>query len=109
MSSLVTGWTLFETSLGAIARLSSFERDTKPERRNGEDEKPPADWPHRGIIEFSDVTASYRFVEASPDDRSCAKENSNQVNALRNVSFQILPGQKIGICGRTGRYVFEGP
>ncbi|KAH7319081.1 putative ATP-binding cassette transporter [Rhexocercosporidium sp. MPI-PUGE-AT-0058] len=86
LSSLVTGWTLFETSLGAIARLSSFERDTKSERREGEDEKSPADWPHRGNIEFSDVTASY----------------SNLVNALRNVSFQILPGQKIGICGRTG-------
>ncbi|KAK0643329.1 putative ATP-binding cassette transporter [Cercophora newfieldiana] len=86
LSSLVSGWTLFETSLGAIARLKSFEAGVKPEDKVEENHQPPSDWPGYGGIEFRDVTASH----------------GPTATALRDVNFRITPGQKIGVCGRTG-------
>jgi ATP-binding cassette, subfamily C (CFTR/MRP), member 1 len=59
LSSLVSGWTLFETSLGAIARLKSFEAAIKPEDKAEESQQPPSSWPDCGGIEFRNVTASY--------------------------------------------------
>ena len=60
MSSLITGWTQLETSLGSIARIRDFERDVKPEAKEQEVYEPPADWPQKGDIEFRDVTASHK-------------------------------------------------
>jgi len=52
---------MLETSLGAIARVKNFERDVKPEAKEGENQEPPSpDWPTHGAIEFQDVTASHR-------------------------------------------------
>ncbi|KAK7455438.1 hypothetical protein Landi51_02642 [Colletotrichum acutatum] len=80
-------WTMLETSLGAIARLKYFVRYTPREDRDGEtDEMPPA-WPGSGKIEIENVTAAYSD-ETDP--------------VIRNVSLTILPGQKVGICGRSG-------
>ena len=87
VSSFITGWTLLETSLGAIARLRGFEANTAVEAKEGEDAQPPPNWPEKGAIDFQDITASH---------------NSSAI-ALRNVTMTISPGQKVGICGRTGR------
>ena len=62
LSQFVTGWTLLETSLGAIARLRDFERDTKVEAKEGEDFEPPENWPSRGLIQIENLTAAYKFV-----------------------------------------------
>lgn len=62
LSQTVTGWTMLETSLGAIARLRDFERDTKVEAEGGEDFDPPEKWPSSGLVEIENVTASYKFV-----------------------------------------------
>ncbi|KAH8885459.1 putative ATP-binding cassette transporter [Thozetella sp. PMI_491] len=86
LQSLVTSWTDLETSLGAIARIRDFERDVKPEDKECETAEPPAEWPQQGAIEFRDVTASH---------------NANAI-VLHDVSVAIKPGQKVGICGRTG-------
>lgn len=49
---------------------------------------PPAIWPSRtGSISVSHLTASYS-PELAP--------------VLKDVSFEVLPKEKIGICGRTG-------
>ncbi len=60
MSSLISGWTQLEISLGSIARLRSFEIDIKPEAKGEENHQPPRDWPDRGGIEFLNVTASHK-------------------------------------------------
>jgi ATP-binding cassette subfamily C (CFTR/MRP) protein 1 len=86
LSTLIVQWTSLETSLGAIARIRTFAATRASEHKNGEDFNPPIEWPQRGALEFKNVSASY-------DDSSLA---------LDNVSFSVLPGQKIGICGRTG-------
>jgi ABC-type multidrug transport system fused ATPase/permease subunit len=62
LSSVIQGWTLFETSLGSIARISSFERDVKPEHRPQETMAPPANWPERGEVEFKDMNATHKYV-----------------------------------------------
>jgi ABC-type multidrug transport system fused ATPase/permease subunit len=84
---LVESWTQLETSLGAIARLRNFELTTPPEDKPEEREMPPAAWPDKGRIDFKDLTASY----------------GPSAPALQNISMTIMPGQKVGICGRTGR------
>ncbi|KAK2945813.1 putative ATP-binding cassette sub-family C member 5 [Blattamonas nauphoetae] len=48
---------------------------------------PHSAWPQEGSIRFEDVTVQYR--PGLPD-------------VLKNISFDVQPGQKIGICGRTG-------
>ncbi|KAM5475676.1 hypothetical protein MauCBS54593_001368 [Microsporum audouinii] len=83
---LIDSWTQLETSLGAIARLKNLEQSVTPEHQDGEDLVPPEAWPEHGAIELRDVSASYGA--------------SNSV--LDEISLSILPGQKIGVCGRTG-------
>ncbi|KAJ6446792.1 ABC multidrug transporter [Purpureocillium lavendulum] len=78
-------WTRLETSLGAIARLKWFVRNVKPEDREGECEDVEPDWPASGEIELTDVVAS--------DDTE---------NVLKGVSMRVKPGQRVGVCGRSG-------
>ncbi|KAF8638952.1 hypothetical protein AX16_010426 [Volvariella volvacea WC 439] len=52
-----------------------------------EEQRPPSLWPSQGKVEFQDYSAKYR-------------QELDLV--LRNVSFVINPGEKVGICGRTG-------
>ena len=56
---LLLFWVQLETSLGAIARLKSFDEGTVPEAKEAENVVPPENWPSRGAIEFKDVSASY--------------------------------------------------
>lgn len=83
-------WTQVETSLGAIARLKIFMRDTPNEDEEPEKTLPLSDWPAQGAIEFEDISACYSDVGDV---------------VLRNISLSISPGQKVCICGRSGRLV----
>ncbi|KXG48870.1 ABC transporter, transmembrane domain, type 1 [Penicillium griseofulvum] len=83
LSSLISGWTQLEISLGSILRVKDFELQVP--REVSTEVEIPIDWPSQGAIQFSDMTAQY---------------NSGAV--LRNISLKLLPGQKIGIYGRTG-------
>ncbi|WVQ85431.1 hypothetical protein IAT38_007596 [Cryptococcus sp. DSM 104549] len=51
------------------------------------DKKPAASWPEHGAIEFDDFTMRYR-----PELEPC----------LRNITFKIKGGDRVGVCGRTG-------
>lgn len=51
------------------------------------DSRPPSNWPADGGVEFKDYTTRYR-PELEP--------------VLHNVSFKVLPGERVGIVGRTG-------
>ena len=44
-------------------------------------------WPNEGKINFKDISIKYR---------------PNTEIVLKNINFEILPGEKVGICGRTG-------
>ena len=74
------------------AQMTSAERilaytEIKPEKGNEIKEQPPKDWPESGKIEFKNV--SLRYYENGP-------------KALKDISFQINPCEKIGVAGRTG-------
>ncbi|QVM10646.1 hypothetical protein D8B26_005299 [Coccidioides posadasii str. Silveira] len=86
LQKLITSWTSLETSLGAIARVRSLIASTSTENQPRENREPPAAWPGKGGIHFDSVSASYDGVTM----------------ALSNITMQIKPGEKIGICGRTG-------
>lgn len=94
LSLVIRNWATLETSIGAIARIRDFVTHTASEDKPGENERPEnADrglsWPSKGAIEFQNVNASY-------------KEGEDQPRVLRNLSLSIQPGQKIGVCGRSG-------
>lgn len=96
-SSTATGyvqtWTAFETSLGAILRIMQFVRGTPQEQDTISGPPLPNNWPANGRIDFNAVSSTYATTDGS------------SLKALDDVTFTIQPAQKIGIMGRTGRYV----
>ncbi|GAQ06388.1 hypothetical protein ALT_3709 [Aspergillus lentulus] len=66
-----------ETSIGAVARVQAFVRDTEHEYPASAPTIPPPDWPSAAAVEFCDVRAS-------------------------TGRLQSLQAQKFAICGRSG-------
>jgi ATP-binding cassette, subfamily C (CFTR/MRP), member 1 len=87
LAGLIKNWTQLEISLGAIARTRDFVNDTECEIKDHEDVEPPVDWPDRGALQIKDFSASY--AETS-------------VPVLHGINLRIRPGEKLGICGRSG-------
>lgn len=59
LSGIVSYYTRLETSIGAIARLRTFNKTVAPEEREEEDIIPHEQWPTSGVIELKGVSASY--------------------------------------------------
>ncbi|KAG7415108.1 ABC transporter atnG [Fusarium oxysporum f. sp. rapae] len=87
---LIQFWTSIETSIGAVARIKQFAEETGEENLPGETHQPPAQWPDKGAIQISNLTASY------------GDGDGEVIKALDAVSLEIKGGEKVGICGRTG-------
>lgn len=88
IADLIQAWTLLEISLGAVSRIKSFAESTPRETDGLESLVPDKEWPSAGAIEF-------RSVSATHDDTGGL--------VLRDINLSIFPGQKVGVCGRTGR------
>ncbi|GFF77533.1 hypothetical protein IFM62136_09593 [Aspergillus lentulus] len=89
LSQFIFFYTDLETSLQAVSRVKEFVETTVSEEASRWClTAQPENWPARGAVEFRDITASY------------ATGTDNAV--LKGVSLAIQPGQKVGICGRTG-------
>ncbi|KAE8319323.1 P-loop containing nucleoside triphosphate hydrolase protein [Aspergillus transmontanensis] len=86
LSFFITSWATFETSLRAIARVESFVETTPSEFRDGEIPEPLVSWPEEGAIHIQGLSLSY----------------PNGTPALNDISMCIEPGERIGICDRTG-------
>lgn len=95
-------WTQMETSLSAISRLKGFEEGTVSENKPEETSIPNEEWPQSGVIEFKHVSASYGQVKSETRCFRLIMSRTN-VPALQGISFRISAGERIGICGRTGR------
>ncbi|KAH8646856.1 putative ABC transporter [Xylariales sp. PMI_506] len=88
IAELIQAWTLLETSLGAITRIKSFSENTPQEATSSAPGVVVGEqWPPSGSINFQST---------------CAKHESSGVSVLRDINLSILPGQRVGICGRTG-------
>ncbi|KAH8821942.1 ABC transporter-like protein [Xylogone sp. PMI_703] len=88
MKWVVLQWTKLETAIGAVSRIKSFEVTTASENLRSEVNQPPPNWPSTGSVEIKDLAISYH-----PE---------TDKNVLENFNLSIRPGEKIGICGRSG-------
>ncbi|KAJ3477705.1 hypothetical protein NLG97_g8769 [Lecanicillium saksenae] len=88
LEQLIGAWTDLETSVGALDRLREFMTTTpqEPDTRGGD---LPEHWPSAGKIELVGVNARYSAMAEEPA-------------ILKNVSFSVEAGQKVGVIGRTG-------
>ncbi|KAJ5633517.1 ATP-binding cassette transporter [Penicillium herquei] len=84
---LVQSWASLETSLGAVSRLKSVQESLSVEDEGRETSDPGPRWPLSGDTLIDNISVSY---------------SSSLGLALRNLSLQIIGGQKIIVMGRTG-------
>ena len=76
-----------EQNMNSVERIKEYldvEQEAAPVVP---DNRPPTTWPNQGSVEFVNYSTRYR-----PDFDL----------VLRNVTFKILPGEKVGVVGRTG-------
>ncbi len=73
----------------SVERVSEYAHDLAQEAAQETDPscRPPPGWPHSGALSMRDVTLRYR--PALPP-------------ALREISLEVRPGEKVGVVGRTG-------
>uniref|UniRef100_A0A8C8VR43 ATP binding cassette subfamily C member 9 n=1 Tax=Pelusios castaneus TaxID=367368 RepID=A0A8C8VR43_9SAUR len=77
-----------EVQMGAVKKVNSF-LNMESENYEGtmEPSQVPEDWPQEGEIKIEDL---------------CVRYENNLKPVLKHVKAYIKPGQKVGICGRTG-------
>ncbi|KAI5468185.1 P-loop containing nucleoside triphosphate hydrolase protein [Mariannaea sp. PMI_226] len=83
-------WTQLETSMAAVERVRAFTEETateEPSKSVSIMESGSTAWHGSGSITFCNVSARY---------------TSSFPLVLRDISFNIQPGQRYAICGRTG-------
>jgi ABC-type multidrug transport system fused ATPase/permease subunit len=111
LAGIVLFYTKLETSIGAIARIKTFNETVKPEEKDEEDIIPPEQWPEKGVVELNGVSAGYEYATSQKlphvhdADVLCSIEDlaDDTPNlALRNIHLTVSSGEKVAICGRTG-------
>ncbi|KAK7891710.1 hypothetical protein WMY93_023673 [Mugilogobius chulae] len=77
-----------EVQLGSVKRINGLLK-TEPENYEGllTVSQVPDGWPHEGEIKIQNLSVRY---------------DATLKPVLKNVNAHISPGQKVGICGRTG-------
>ncbi|KAH7827869.1 putative Multidrug Resistance Associated Protein (MRP) [Monocercomonoides exilis] len=85
-SMLITMGVQVESNMTNLERVKFYSKKLPQETKKVEVE-PDANWPSEGQIEYENV--SFRYRKGLP-------------LVLKDVSFKIKGGEKIGVCGRTG-------
>ncbi|KAL4917030.1 ABC transporter type 1, transmembrane domain-containing protein [Aspergillus aurantiobrunneus] len=84
---LVRLYSEVQQSMNSVERVKEYlevEQEAPPVI---DDSRPPSNWPSRGVVQFAGYTTRYR-PDLDP--------------VLREVSFTVQSGEKVGIVGRTG-------
>ncbi|KAL1981719.1 hypothetical protein VTN96DRAFT_2276 [Rasamsonia emersonii] len=76
-----------QQNLNAVERVKEYLEVDQEAQAVIPDSRPPPGWPSQGAVEFVNYSTRYR-----PDLDL----------VLKNISFTVLPGEKVGIVGRTG-------
>lgn len=88
LSLTVRAMTQCENEMNSVERLHQYAFHMPQEAAYHKNEtQPPPEWPMTGYIQFNDVTMKYR---------------ENLPPVLKDLNFGVYPGEKVGICGRTG-------
>ncbi|QBM87662.1 ABC-type multidrug transport system, ATPase and permease component [Metschnikowia aff. pulcherrima] len=88
LSLTVRAMTQVETEMNSVERLHSYAFNLPQEAVNrGNVIRMPMSWPKVGYVQFTNVSLRYR--PALP-------------LVLKQLTFGVYPGEKLGICGRTG-------
>ncbi|KAJ2711587.1 hypothetical protein H4R19_003175, partial [Coemansia spiralis] len=87
LNSTVRNYTDLENAMTHVERCIEYSSLPQEAADVIEDHRPDERWPAQGALEFKDYSARYR-------------EGLDLV--LKGLSFSVLPGQKVGIVGRTG-------
>ncbi|KAJ1953498.1 hypothetical protein EC988_002960, partial [Linderina pennispora] len=83
----VRSYTEVENSMVQLERAAEYARLPSEAATIVEDRRPTEDWPEQGVVEFCNYSTRYR-------------EGLDLV--LKDLSFRVMPNQKVGIVGRTG-------
>ncbi|KAJ7664769.1 P-loop containing nucleoside triphosphate hydrolase protein [Mycena rosella] len=107
LSHLLTSFASVENGSIAIDRIQEYANLPAEEKSSMANEITSSDlsaWPSTGSLVFSDFSMKYRY--GSPFWRinhlRRASFSDDLPPALKNLSFAVEGGLKIGICGRTG-------
>ncbi|KAJ5524996.1 ABC transporter [Penicillium frequentans] len=84
LAQLINYWISMETSIGAVYRVKTFLQDTPSESDHACSTEASFS---KGAIEIANLTVSY---------------NPSTAPVLKGLSLNILPGEKVAICGQSG-------
>lgn len=84
---LVRLYAVNEQNMNSVERVKEYTEVEQEAKAIIPDSRPPANWPSHGAIQFINYATRYR-LDLEP--------------VLRNVTFKIQPGERVGIVGRTG-------
>ncbi|KAL9101333.1 MAG: hypothetical protein Q9163_003401 [Psora crenata] len=76
-----------EQNMNSVERIKEYVEVDQEAQAIIKEARPPGGWPSQGAIQFCNYTTRYR-PELDP--------------VLRDLTFNILPGERVGIVGRTG-------
>jgi ABC-type multidrug transport system fused ATPase/permease subunit len=76
-----------EQNMNSVERIKEYLDVDQEADLIVEDNRPAANWPSKGSVEFIGYTTRYR---------------SDFDPVLKDITFKILPGEKVGVVGRTG-------
>lgn len=83
LNTAIEAWTEMEISLGAVARVQEFMKETPAESSAGIEEG----WLTRADIRFDNVSTGYRYVDAKEYLNLKSPPNIPQVNSATNKCF----------------------
>ncbi|TGO62156.1 hypothetical protein BELL_1129g00030 [Botrytis elliptica] len=84
LSAVIINWTATEISLGAVSLIKSFIQITLSDDKPEEMQEVPSNWPSKGEIVLSEVTASYAL------DQSLALQENLTITAGGKMEFAAL-------------------
>lgn len=84
---MVRSFSDFESNIVSVERVDEYCNLDHEDEWIKESTKPTFDWPNAGQISFRNYSVKYR---------------EELDFSLRDINFEILPGEKIGVVGRTG-------